>query len=173
MMTKINISNIIRDHISTLIDYGTNRYERSDFLLFFGVPVVLSTTLILFGAEINKDVSNVLVTVFSIFGALLFNLLIMLYGLLDKAKDWQGHLSFRLRYLREIYSNVSYAIVVAIIIVTAVFLSFVDSWWLKKILAFTIFSLSTNFIFTLLMVLKRAHNLFLTELREHTEKFSR
>ena len=56
--------------------------------------------------------------------------------------------------------------------VRPVFLSYADLLWLKTILAFIVFVLTINFILTMLMVLKRTHSLFLTELRDRSENIS-
>ena len=162
MLDKVNIANIIRNHFATLKDNSTNRPRFWDYLLFLVVPFALSGVLLFFYGRLQSNLVNVLATSLSIFTALLFNLLLLVYDAVRKTQDSNGiqrENDRRTRFLREVFSNISFAILVAIGAIIAVLISilmkgcvvaeFVSS-------AFTYF-LVALFLLTLLMLLKRVH----------------
>lgn len=171
MFSKINISDIVRDHLKTLKNYQEVTYCLSDFVLFFGVPLILAVALCLFGVYIDSDSANPLITIMSIFAALLFNLLILIVDILkkDKARHQAGAMPSEANgFLRQVFSNISFCILIAIIdVVCLAITSFSDkkSEIINAVGSFFSYYFISLFMLTLFMVLKRIHNMLVVEFR--------
>ena len=165
MFEKINISRIVRDHVSTLRDYHTKRYRPSDFFLFFGFPAVVAAIVLYFCGVLGSSLITIVATSLSIFAALLFNLLLLTYDAIRKTNDTGSSDTLRRDFLRELFSNISFAIFVAIIaIVLVLVLVLLDKATVaQNVFSFFIYYLVSVFVLTLLMVLKRMHVLLAKE----------
>jgi len=180
MMTKINVSKIIKDHISTLkiyesrtdAEYDKGNYNLDDIFLFFIFPLLISGILIYLNLMLVKDLLNVLITALAIFAALLFNLLLLIYDIMPKVKASKDQL--KKKYIKQIYSNISFCILIAIVTVILLIVIYIDgnidhntyntnTEYIIYILTFIVYSLLFHFLFTLLMVLKRVHILLSKE----------
>ena len=80
MFTKISVLSIVKDHILTLKNNRTDKIYFPDIILFFFVPGVIAGGLTYLGVQLNDALVNALITSFSIFSALLFNLLLLQYS---------------------------------------------------------------------------------------------
>lgn len=163
MIDKINFSKIVKDHISTLKDYNLNRYSAGDFILFFFVPLALSGVLVYFNLALNNDIINVLVTSLSVFAALLFNLLLLIYDIIRKPENSNGNNGLKTEFLKQIYANISFCILISIITIILLIISFLNISQLKTVLNFLIYFFVSLFILTLFMILKRVHILLSKE----------
>lgn len=176
---KIDVSYIIRDHFRTLRNAATGRPSAFDFLLFYGVPLIAATSAYCIDIDVNKpDIYNVSITFFGIFIALLLNLQVAIFAILQRR--WQPPADDRMHdsqkekfedrqiLLGELNANLSYLILVCCIALFAALLFFVREWVAGFGPAATIF-LYCHFLFTLIMIVKRAHVLFQSEYGEHTE----
>lgn len=181
MIRKIDISRIVADHLSTLKDPGTEDWSWYDIGTFYGVPAFLAVLhLVIGGVGSNEvlEVDGIVVSAFSIFAALLLNVQVLIIGLkerlasvakpsVDEAMSPEDSaLAERLagsqeRPLQELFANVSYAILVSILLVTltlvVIFLGIAD-WRLTTAMQF--FGIA-HFALTSVMVLKRMHVVFL------------
>lgn len=195
-MNKINPIDIVKEHIATLKNIGCNRLSVADLLLFFVFPVFMAMFFVnVIQLRIDSGAIEVLITVFSIFIALLFNLLLLIYDIVNKAELFErnkesiegkinnAELHFknklRLVFIKQVYSNVSFCILISVILLIMLSLGFV----LKEISAdifkyrdqvsglFSgiIYSLFVVFVLTLLMVLKRVHALLSVEMSKSKE----
>lgn len=86
MSSKVNIKDIVYGHLGTLsrVDGGWSWF---DFLTFCFIPVALSTTSVIIGFSLNKDVSSLLVNFGAIFTALLLSVLVLVYDRESKLDD--------------------------------------------------------------------------------------
>ena len=163
MFDKINITKIIVDHISTFKDQSTKTYRKSDFVLFFGLPTIVTGVLIYYYGNLSEELIAVVATSLTIFTALLFNLLLLVYDAIGKSGSPQSaspyNAKLREQFLREVFSNISFAILIAISsIVLVLALILVSSPRIADcVLSGAIFFLVTLFLLTLLMLLKRVH----------------
>ncbi len=159
MFSKINVSSIVKDHISTLKDYKTKKYLILDFILFFGVPLIIAVLVFIYLGKISDTAVIVLTTSLSIFAALLFNLLLLVYDSIRKEEKQSTTDKPRALLLRQLFNNISFGILVSVLAITLLIiyaqnLSFCILW---QIISFLSYYLITLFILTLLMILKRAH----------------
>ena len=147
MMNKINIRMIVVDHLST--------YGAEDVVIMAAVPIVLAIVVLKYRLSIGDSNIDTLISVFSIFSGLLFNVLMLIYGFSDGNGDGKKHIRDDL--LRQSFVNISYTILVAlcaVVVLTA--LLFVDGC-AQRILEAVLVLLSANFVLSLVMVLKRIH----------------
>ena len=169
MLDKVDVSKIVCDHIATLRDYSTGKYRPADFLLFFGVPFVVSTLLVVFYGNIKINLITIVATSLSVFTALLLNLLLLVYDAIRKSEDSGGDTSgpeLRRRFLGEVFSNISFATLVAIgAIALVLFLVVVEKLpAASRVLSALVYYLVSLFLLTLLMLLKRVHVLIRREI---------
>ena len=167
MFDKINVYRIVLDHFQTLKDYKTRRYRIGDFAIFFLVPLAVGAIVITFVGTLGPNSITIVTTSLSIFAALLFNLLLLIYDLVRKEGSDQQN-SLRKQFLREIHSNLSFSILVALIsVVLSLVLALTnDSGAMEKVLSFVVYYMLSLFMLTLLMVLKRVHVLLASELTQ-------
>jgi hypothetical protein len=166
MLAKIDISKIVKDHMATLRDDATGKPMLSDFVLFFGLPAIPAVVLPRFFL-LDTSAIAVLVTSLSVFAALLFNLLLLIYDVLTKAEARPKKEKRRSRgeFIRQLFSNVSFSILVAISCVVFLLLGqFLENAHLiRAVLNGVTFYLILVFLLTLIMVLKRIHALLSNE----------
>lgn len=174
MSSKINIISIIVDHVNTLrnfdkyLKYQKNPekmhkyqvYSKIDLFVFFGLPLIISASLGYINIILNDNTLGVIITSLTIFSALLFNLLLIIYDVTQKPTTNQVKKVF----LEELYSNISFCILVAIITtifaVTAIILKIPIVYTIASLIIYYFF---TIFMLTLLMILKRAQSLLTQE----------
>lgn len=163
MSTKIDITDIFRDHFDTLRDNRNGKISLSDVFVFFCLPFLISLALLCNGVYITSQFATTLIACFSIFTALLFNLLLLVFDIADKVKTSSENKDVEKFYsvLKEIYINVSFCIsisVVLIVVLSGFFIN-INFGLYVKVLSFISYLISINFILTLLMILKRIYRL--------------
>lgn len=157
MLTRIDLSQILSDHIETLKYADDNKYSIPDLILFYFVPIVLAVTGYCKNIELTNAQINILITVFAIFTGLLLNLLLLVYDIVSK----NNTTITKTKFLHEIYSNISYTILLSIItIIVLLAMSFVSQ---ITILSSLVIALVIHFLLTILMILKRVHILLAKE----------
>jgi hypothetical protein len=180
MFSKINVLGIVREHFRTLYNLRKNRISTSDLLLFVGVPIGTAVALVARGYTITTDGVNILLTSLSIFVGLLFNLLVLAHAMRGGERG-PKRTPYERTLLREINTNLEFSILVSLLAIcfllvtvfapglgltnagnshaqTAGAAKVVVGW-----LAGITYLLTTNFLLTLLMVLKRMHTLLYVE----------
>ena len=167
MLDKINVIGIVGDHIRTLRNYGTDRPSVSDLLLFFGVPGVVAIILLHFYGILSPPLTASVTTLLSIFAALLFNLLLIVYDVTGRREEEEDRNKLKQEVLREVFSNISFAILVAICAIVSILnlLLFEEIYTAQQVLSVLSFYLVVLFLLTLLMLLKRVHVLLRREAR--------
>lgn len=142
VLEKINVVKIFEEHFETLKKYNSDTYSREDIFLFVILPAILAYTLIRYNISLTNNVIIILVTSFSIFAALLFNLLLLIYDIVSKSngrksnennndsestanrdegnsnkieKKKKKNLSLKEKLLKQTYVNISFNITISII----------------------------------------------------------
>lgn len=172
MLNRINIISIIKDHFATLksLNQKSDWINGKDLVLFILVPFGIALFLTFKGFNFQDQLGN-LIAAISIFGGFLFNLLAIIYSQLSNikkdAEDEKNHL--KKKFVQEIHINISFCIVLSIIIVITLLSTTIDipkfnlDWILKEILIWLNYFLMTLFLLTLLMVLNRVYILLKKE----------
>src|SRR5690242_18428985 len=112
MINKINVYRIIRDHFGTLVHDSDQTRSDWDIALFVAVPLIASTVLLCFKGVFGSSTGGILITAYSIFAALLFNLLLLVYDIVKKRDENTS--SLKSRFLKQVYNNISYSVFISI-----------------------------------------------------------
>lgn len=178
--SKINILKIVTDHVSTLKDFGRSKISKSDVFIFFILPFFLSALLVYLKINLNSELANLLITVFSIFAGLLFNLQILMFDIVGKVSDVKDlpsslvsrqSLSRRISILESVSLNISFEILLCILGVLVLAISTLSKSLAFQILfSLVVFYIVILFALTLAMVLKRVHALLTDEIEIQKRK---
>jgi hypothetical protein len=157
--SKIDITDIIKEHIKTLKIFGSERVSINDISVFFILPIFISIILVLY-IKVDDTRIGIIVTAFTIFIGLLFNILAILL-----AFDGERNKQVDKKFIKEVLYNVSFAIVVSILVLVVSILRFISLYsYMYLILDFILFYLIVLFVLTLFMVLKRLFNLLVKKI---------
>ena len=173
LLEKVDVRDLIRDHVATLWNYRTNRRSRSDLLLFFGIPLLIASLLCWKGVSIHESVVNALLTAFSIFVGLLLNLLLMVLTFLQSTVGSAGDpfLQIRKQLIREVAANLSFSVLTAVGLVAVSIVGMIrlrtDLDPIGPVETFLLITGSINFVLSLLMILRRIYALLMNEFDRH------
>lgn len=168
MSAKVNVKDIIFGHIDTLKD-EEGGVLKSDIFTFLLIPVLLSLAVLVFGFNLDKDLSSLLVNFGSIITALLLSVLVLVYDQKNKLREGKGEslLQEKRELLDELYYNISFSILCAI---SLVILCFVHTAFLgcfdfvnRIIITPVVVFLSLILVLTIVMIVKRMHALLITD----------
>ncbi len=172
MLNRINILKIIKDHFGTLksLNQKSNWINGKDFFLFLIFPIIVASLLTYKGYNFQSELGN-LITAISIFGGFLFNLLAIIYSQIDNMKKdaETENDDLKKKFVKEIHINISFCIVLSILIVLTLLLTTIDipdfefNWLITKIIIGLNYFLMTLFLLTLLMILNRVYILLKKE----------
>jgi hypothetical protein len=163
---KINILEIIYRHIATLTNVSTKKHEGSDYLLFLFFPISVVLALFYFNLLLTKDFVNILCTCLSIFVGLFFNVIVLIFDLVNKSEKE----SLKNDLLKELLINISFEIFISVFCILFSIIALVDNVIISKIANGITFFLTALFFINLLMILKRTFELFIKEF-EGSENF--
>lgn len=189
---------IVADHLATLRIGTSGKLASGTVFVLLLVPAVVAGGLLAIGQLLSESRVGILITSLSIFAALLFNLLMLVYDIVRKAggrrvslrgqeaakegareahdakapaglapesdKDFER---LRQSFLREIFANLSFAVLVSLVVVIFLMLwLLIEGWfhpWLVNCFAFLSYYGITLFLLTFFMVLRRVHILLREE----------
>ncbi len=141
------------------MDYNTSKLSKYDVTASFVLPLVISLLFLCFGRIINALIVGRLLTAFSVFAALMLNLLFVIYSVKsrEKTKNDKDIDKLKIKLLNETNSNIQFEILIAIfvIIILIIFLFIPNIAWLVRLLSFLTLYLVFVFVVTLFMILKR------------------
>ena len=136
---KIDVRYIVRDHVLTLRNAETNKLSVFDMMLFYATPLALFSIALFYQVSLKKsDVFSVSITFFGIFIALLLNLQVAIFAILQR--QWQPSADDRMQafqiekfearqtLLSELNANLSYLILVCCVALFASLIFFVMEW---------------------------------------------
>lgn len=171
MFTRINILKIIFDHFKTLRELKSeSKYiSLNDAILFFAIPIVISSIVTIKGFSYENQLSNLIAGI-AVFGGFLFNLLAIIYSQIEniekynsKNKEDENLFELKERFVTEIHINISFCIVLSIILILTLFLTTIDinffgfGFIIKKIIIGLNYYLLIFFLLSLLMVINRVY----------------
>ena len=159
MSSKIDVRDLVRDHLATLVDRRTGRKSALDLTVFFVLPLIASAALAARGWTLSREASSILITALSIFAGLLFNLLVLVHGLIRR-DDPLLQVDERV-LLKQIYANISFATLISLTALVPLVGQALwnDAGWPGRLLSSLSYFLIGNFLLTLFMILKRVHTL--------------
>lgn len=165
MFNKIDVRDIVRDHFKTLTNYSTGRRAWLDFALFLVIPALIAFVAVASGLTLGDTALTVLITAIAVLGGLLFNLLVLVHTVAYRFKSPTGDKD-GMKFVSEIYSNVSYCILVSLLsLVPLTLLPIVSGNLVRVTLSGFGFFLSLHLLLSLLMLLKRLHALLSVDIK--------
>lgn len=165
MNTKLDFTNILKDHLKTFRDHSTGAVSFVDWGLFIVFPILVAIALTLTELKLNNELITAVITASSIFAGLLLNLLVLIYTILIKDRDKtfesmnEKQRSNWKQLVCETFANVSFCILISIFLVALSLMYYLNSQLLIQAIRPLLFFLSTSLILHLFMVLKRVHKL--------------
>lgn len=166
---KIHVYDIIKGHFDTYQNDNTGKTSLIDYLSFILLPILISC-YITFISDIVLSKVDVLLTVFSIFTALLFNFLMLIIQIKEKVnsdeEDLVNNVDLEKYYkcVDQTYYNVSFAVLLSIIAIVLLWIiSILPNEEITLILQITSAVTETvmiMFFFDLLMILKRVFAIY-------------
>lgn len=172
MLKRINILDIIFDHFGTLrsLNQKSKLMNWKDFFLFIVFPLSISIYLTCLGYNFKEQLGN-LIAAISIFGGFLFNLLAIIYSQIDnlekdaalQKEKSKENFSIKERFVNEIHINISFCIVLSILIILTLLSTTIDipvfkyDWIIEKTIICINYYLMSLFLLTLIMILNRVY----------------
>lgn len=162
VLEKINIVDIVKNHLATLVNDNSKKSEFSDWLTFLIIPLIVASNLVYFKVDLSDRATNIVITTLSILVGLLFNVIVILFDILkrDNSEKIKNVL------LKQLLTNISYSIFTSLFIIFLTVLSFFDNKIWVVVCTFFVYFFLTHFALTVLMILKRIYALFLNEMEE-------
>ena len=146
--------------ISIFYDNRTKKISIFDLLCFFVFPIVISILIVVgYDFYFSKDISNTLLTIFSILFTLLFGIMSLLTATLNSKDDLKKKIS------TEAFTAVSYAMFTSLLslIIMILYLIFFERISVEnhiplyQILTAIIIFLTINMIMLFMLVIKRSY----------------
>ena len=160
-MNKINISNIIKGHLATLVNDNTKKPSFGDYFTFLFIPILISSLLVYFCVFLNNTSINIIVTSLAILVGLLFNVLVLIFDITKRDKD-----QIKNKVLIQLNANISFTIIISIFTILFIFLTYVNNCVFLVITHWIIYFSLVLFILTVFMIIKRTYLLFENEIKK-------
>lgn len=173
---------IVKKHLETFlpVDKNFNRidgsFSKQDTFTYLILPLTISSVLTYKNFDLDKQVGN-LISIISIFGGFLFNLMAIIYNYLDRPSSSQ--VRERRLYANEINANISFGALLSIVCVLLLIIynSIPEKILVFENLTYPIFHIKQfflgitsfcllHFLLTLLMILGRVFILLQIEMRD-------
>lgn len=113
MSNKINVFVIIKDHLRTLKNYNNGKTSLIDVFILLLFPLVFVIGVAFYKHTINKEFVSIIVNFSSIVTSLLISVLVLIYDQYSRIESQ----TLKKEVLRQLFSNVSYTILMGIITV--------------------------------------------------------
>jgi hypothetical protein len=177
MSSKLNVGRIISRHIATMADPKGNR-STLDLFVFYFLPLVIAIIAAFLQFNINENLLSLLVNFGSIFTALLFSVLVLVYDQKHKLDSTENSkpksklTENKETLLKQLFDNISYSILLSIILILLCFFHSILSGKpfafnlgnlpieikldIQIITPLIIFSVQNLFL-TIIMIMKRMH----------------
>tara|TARA_Y100000815_G_C13323802_1_gene493351 strand:- start:116 stop:718 length:603 start_codon:yes stop_codon:yes gene_type:complete len=145
-MKSKKLFDIRKESLNALYYDNRNRLIASKWklnLLYYGLPIFISTSLILLNQKLTEDSITYFITGISIFAGLFFNLLIVVSEKMDKRKkqlesDFEPTSNYANDYKlfsERLIASISYAIILSILVIGLMFFTQIDYENLDKFLS--------------------------------------
>jgi hypothetical protein len=159
LITKINLTHAIKEHLKSLKNVNTGKFGFEDFFTFIFLPICFAGTLP-FVVPLNSGIVNVIITILSIFIGFLINVIVLIFGIIHK----DDHPN-KIVTLKELIANITFAILISILTIAFCGIAvLIHNVKISLVLNFISIFMLSEFFVTLLMVVKRTYFLFFNEI---------
>lgn len=159
---KVNIKEILKSHFSTLQNDNSKKSEFDDYFTFLILPLIISTVLLYFKISLRDSAVNIIITTLSILVGLLFNVIVLIFDIIKRDASQK----IKNTVLKQLLANISFTILLSIVTILFTLTTYLDVEIIKNITTWIVYFLLTNFLLTVLMILKRMYKLFENEIVE-------
>jgi len=165
LFSKPNIAFVVRKNIDTFYSYNTKKPLRGELYFSFLMPALISAVIVYLNRELTDTALQVIATAVSIFAALLFSLLILLYQTKPTSNGELSSRQIKIAWtvLRtELPVNIGFTIIVALLTILFIVVTtlFEPVGYTACVLAGFIYYTFILFVISLMIVLKRSFRLF-------------
>ena len=169
LLSKIDVSEIVKDHFGTLVNANTEKADYSDWFTFLVLPILSSGLLTWFFGTIGYEVVGLVIASLTIFIGLLLNLLILLYDIiLTPAKQ-----SVKFLLLKEMLSNISFSILLSATAITVLLFSLIKVSYVDMVLTYLAYFLLCELGITILLVFKRMYIMYSSEIKARERSYTK
>jgi len=162
--SKIDVRDIIVDHYKTLANANSKKADDSDIIIFFILPAVIATALLLLGANLEEGMIGNVISGLSIFVGLLLNVLVLIFDLVKK----DSKSSIKNELLKQSLANISFTILLSLFCIITSIVTLVKYDIIKLSSMWLTYFLLMEFVACLLMIIKRMYRLLMNEFKEIT-----
>ncbi len=168
---------ILKDFSRTFIDhrYDDKRIDKRSLAFFWIVPLLLASAAIIFKLALTINLINVLLIALSVFAALLFNILLLIYDVSHKSKnshkdkeDSKDPVDPKIlqTYVRDTFTAISFSVLISIIAIVFLIIASIGVAYPLFILviSFIVYYLVTVFVMSLFIDLRRIYVLLQYEI---------
>ena len=152
---------ILQDHIRSLKDSESGKFDFQDSLTFIILPALISSTLTYFKLLLDFDIISIIIGALSILVGLLFNVLVLIFDMVRKDRVN----SIKNKVLEEVLANISFTILISVFGIISCALALIDSCIPRLIFNWTTYFLLGEFLVTFFMILKRMYALLDHEIK--------
>jgi hypothetical protein len=161
---KFSVVGLIEDHYNTLRHYGSGRRSPVDHLMFLGLPALAAAATLLLGGRV-RNVPEILAAT-AILTGLTFAVFVLVFDLASRAASdvIEEHRALALRLADELRSNVSYAVLVGLLLsaVLGGLAMFTDTAKpLSRLLSAIVAFGGLHLLLSIFMILKRIRSMFM------------
>lgn len=161
MSWKVDVSDILKDHLKSIVNHNTGKPDASDYITFILVPVFFGVLMSLFKVWLNDNMIANLIAGISIFIGLLLNVITILLDIVKR----QDTKPLKKELIRELITHASFEVLISILIIVTLPTTLIKYHVIKYISHFFVYGLTMLFLFTLLMILKRLYLIFQSEIK--------
>ena len=162
---------IIKDFAKTFRDHSLKsaKLDVRSYILFWTAPFIITLLAVYLDLPLSGNLVNILLISLSVFAALLFNILLLIYDLAHKIKAPQNgdQVQKIVRVLvNETFANISFSILISILSIVFLIIDTFQfqSFLIENTLKFLTFYLVIIFIMSLFIDLKRIYVLLQFEM---------
>ncbi|MEM5405122.1 hypothetical protein [Paraburkholderia unamae] len=162
-LAKFSVWNILKAQWASMRSYGSSRTNRTEVALLFVAPALLPLAQYVTDAKtLSGDVISTVVSAASIFAGLLLNLLVLLYSFVtasDSPDVTARDASTEVSLVRQTFNNVSFAIVVSVLLVVSALGTVSQHSILVRPAEIVMYYFGAMLMLLVLQILKRVHAL--------------
>lgn len=162
-LAKFSVAGIVRGQLASMRNYGTARINRREVFFLFILPLAIPVVQLCAQVPpLSTDVVATVVSAASIFAGLLLNLLVLLYSFVTAADNpdvTERDATTETTLIEQTFSNVSFAIVVSVVLVAASLITLAHHAALVAPAEFCVYYFGTMLLLLVLQILKRVHAL--------------
>ena len=116
---KLDIRLIVRKHINTLVNDGTNKADFRDWFFFLLLPIGIAAALSHYNIFLGTDYINAIISGLSIYVGFAINLVVLLFTMVQRASTS----TLRREFAIETIANITFSVVLSLLSIVSALLT--------------------------------------------------